>query len=58
MPAAGLPWFRSEFGRDSIFTSIPALPVDPNLQAWSAGAPLLLLRTIARGCVSELGVRS
>jgi glycogen debranching enzyme len=31
MPAAGLPWFMSIFGRDSIFTSLQALPFAPEL---------------------------
>jgi glycogen debranching enzyme len=29
MPAAGLPWFMTTFGRDSIFTSLQALPFIP-----------------------------
>jgi glycogen debranching enzyme len=33
MPAAGLPWFMSMFGRDSIVTSIQALPFKPELAA-------------------------
>jgi glycogen debranching enzyme len=31
VPAAGLPWFMSVFGRDSIFTSLQALPFAPDL---------------------------
>jgi glycogen debranching enzyme len=31
LPAAGLPWFMSIFGRDSILTSLQALPFDPDL---------------------------
>ncbi|MPZ50708.1 MAG: amylo-alpha-1,6-glucosidase [Dehalococcoidia bacterium] len=31
MPAAGLPWFMSLFGRDSLITSYQALPFMPNL---------------------------
>jgi glycogen debranching enzyme len=31
LPAAGLPWFMTVFGRDSIFTSIQALPFAPEL---------------------------
>jgi glycogen debranching enzyme len=31
LPAAGLPWFMSIFGRDSIFTSLQALPFLPEL---------------------------
>ena len=31
LPAAGLPWFMSIFGRDSIITSIQALPFVPEL---------------------------
>ncbi|WP_374969648.1 glycogen debranching N-terminal domain-containing protein [Terrabacter sp. BE26] len=31
VPAAGLPWFMTMFGRDSIFTSLQALPFTPEL---------------------------
>jgi glycogen debranching enzyme len=31
LPAAGLPWFMTMFGRDSIFTSFQALPFTPDL---------------------------
>src|SRR5690242_1623166 len=31
LPAAGLPWFMTIFGRDSIFTSLQALPFTPEL---------------------------
>jgi glycogen debranching enzyme len=31
LPAAGLPWFMSIFGRDSIITSLQALPFTPEL---------------------------
>jgi glycogen debranching enzyme len=33
LPAAGLPWFMTMFGRDSIFTSLQALPYEPELAA-------------------------
>jgi glycogen debranching enzyme len=33
LPAAGLPWFMTMFGRDSIFTSLQALPFFPELAA-------------------------
>jgi glycogen debranching enzyme len=33
MPAAGLPWFMTLFGRDSILTSLQALPFKPELAA-------------------------
>lgn len=33
LPAAGLPWFMTLFGRDSIFTSLQALPFVPELAA-------------------------
>jgi glycogen debranching enzyme len=33
LPAAGLPWFMTMFGRDSIFTSLQALPYAPQLAA-------------------------
>ena len=33
LPAAGLPWFMTVFGRDSILTSLQALPFDPELAA-------------------------
>jgi glycogen debranching enzyme/putative sterol carrier protein len=31
MPAAGLPWFMAAFGRDSLITSLQALPFMPDL---------------------------
>jgi glycogen debranching enzyme len=33
LPAAGLPWFMTILGRDSIFTSLQALPFTPDLAA-------------------------
>jgi glycogen debranching enzyme len=33
LPAAGLPWFMTMFGRDSIFTSLQALPFTPEFAA-------------------------
>jgi glycogen debranching enzyme len=33
LPAAGLPWFMTMFGRDSIFTSLQAIPFEPELAA-------------------------
>jgi glycogen debranching enzyme len=33
LPAAGLPWFMTLFGRDSIITSLQALPFAPELAA-------------------------
>ena len=33
LPAAGLPWFMTMFGRDSIITSLQALPFAPELAA-------------------------
>ncbi|HUI36628.1 MAG TPA: glycogen debranching N-terminal domain-containing protein, partial [Gaiellaceae bacterium] len=33
LPAAGLPWFMTMFGRDSIFTSLQAMPFAPELAA-------------------------
>jgi glycogen debranching enzyme len=33
LPAAGLPWFMSMFGRDSILTSLQALPFNSDLAA-------------------------
>ena len=33
IPAAGLPWFMTIFGRDSIFTSLQVLPFVPELAA-------------------------
>ena len=33
LPAAGLPWFMTMFGRDSIFTCLQALPFVPELAA-------------------------
>ena len=40
MPAAGLPWFMAIFGRDSVLTSLEALPFVPELAATT-------LRTLA-----------
>ena len=31
LPAAGMPWYMTVFGRDSIFTSLQALPFTPEL---------------------------
>ena len=39
LPAAGLPWFMTMFGRDSIFTSLQSLPFAPEL----AGTTLRVL---------------
>jgi glycogen debranching enzyme len=39
LPAAGLPWFMAMFGRDSILTSLQALPFVPEL----AGTTLFVL---------------
>jgi glycogen debranching enzyme len=33
LPAAGLPWFMTAFGRDSILTSLQSLPYTPELAA-------------------------
>jgi glycogen debranching enzyme len=33
LPAAGLPWFMTMFGRDSILTSLQAIPFTPELSA-------------------------
>jgi glycogen debranching enzyme len=33
LPAAGLPWFMTMFGRDSILTSLQAIPFTPDLAA-------------------------
>lgn len=33
LPAAGLPWFMAVFGRDSLITSLQALPFAPDLAA-------------------------
>jgi glycogen debranching enzyme len=41
LPAAGLPWFMTTFGRDSILTSLQALPFTPELAATT-------LRVLAR----------
>ena len=38
LPAAGLPWFMTMFGRDSIFTSLQALPFTPELAATTLAA--------------------
>jgi glycogen debranching enzyme len=42
LPAAGLPWFMTTFGRDSILTSLQALPFQPEL----ASTTLRILGTL------------
>src|SRR5215831_10311436 len=37
LPAAGLPWFMSIFGRDSILTSLQAMPYTPELARVTLG---------------------
>ncbi len=39
LPAAGLPWFMALFGRDSIITSLQALPFEPELAVHNAARP-------------------
>jgi glycogen debranching enzyme len=46
LPAAGLPWFMTIFGRDSIFTSLQALPVAPELAATTLRLLALLQGTV------------
>jgi glycogen debranching enzyme len=47
MPAAGLPWFMTVFGRDSLLTSFQALPFTPELAETT-------LRVLARYQASEV----
>jgi glycogen debranching enzyme len=47
MPAAGLPWFMTVFGRDSLLTSFQALPFTPELAETT-------LRVLARYQAKEL----
>jgi glycogen debranching enzyme len=47
MPAAGLPWFMTVFGRDSLLTSFQALPFTPELAQTT-------LRVLARYQAQEL----
>jgi glycogen debranching enzyme len=42
LPAAGLPWFMAIFGRDSVITSLQALPFAPELSATTLRALALL----------------
>jgi glycogen debranching enzyme len=42
LPAAGLPWFMTVFGRDSLLTSFQAIPFAPELAATSLRALALL----------------
>ena len=48
VPAAGLPWFMSLFGRDSLITSFQALPFAPELAATT-----LRLLALFRGRVND-----
>ncbi|SCL28856.1 Glycogen debranching enzyme (alpha-1,6-glucosidase) [Micromonospora rhizosphaerae] len=48
LPAAGLPWFMAIFGRDSILTSMQALPFAPDLAATT-----LRLLTLLQGIVLD-----
>ena len=41
LPAAGLPWFMTIFGRDSLLTSLQALPFSPRARAHDADGPRL-----------------
>ncbi|GAB3141166.1 amylo-alpha-1,6-glucosidase [Micromonospora sonneratiae] len=45
MPAAGLPWFMALFGRDSVFTSLQALPYIPELAETTLRVLSLLIGT-------------
>jgi glycogen debranching enzyme len=47
MPAAGLPWFMTVFGRDSLLTSFQALPFTPELAETT-------LRVLARYQATEI----
>jgi len=49
LPAAGLPWFMALFGRDSILTSLQALPFVPEL----AASTLRLLASLQGTHVSD-----
>ena len=49
LPAAGLPWFMTMFGRDSIFTSLQALPFVPEL----ASATLRALGSRQGTCLDD-----
>jgi glycogen debranching enzyme len=49
LPAAGLPWFMTMFGRDSIFTSLQALPFTPEL----AATTLIVLGDWQGTCVDD-----
>ena len=42
LPAAGLPWFMTVFGRDSLLTSFQAIPFEPELAASTLWALALL----------------
>ncbi|WP_274534535.1 amylo-alpha-1,6-glucosidase, partial [Micromonospora sp. CB01531] len=48
LPAAGLPWFMAIFGRDSVFTSLQALPFAPDL-----AATMLRLLALTQGAVLD-----
>ena len=62
LPAAGLPWFMSIFGRDSLLTSYQALPFVPELAlttlralaAWQGPvATTSVMRSPARSCTNS-----
>jgi glycogen debranching enzyme len=73
LPAAGLPWFMAPFGRDSLITSLQALPYLPSLAAttlrtladtqarqrddFQEQEPGKILHELRRGELTELGLR-
>jgi glycogen debranching enzyme len=48
LPAAGLPWFMTVFGRDSLLTSLQVLPFAPELAATT-----LILLALTQGAVLD-----
>ncbi|MFN0071723.1 MAG: glycogen debranching N-terminal domain-containing protein [Chloroflexota bacterium] len=71
LPSAGIPWFSVPFGRDSLITSLQALPLNPNIayatlrflaryqgtrvDDWRDEEPGKILHEIRLGEVAKLG---
>ena len=58
LPAAGLPWFMTIFGRDSIFTSLQALPFVPELARTTLESLVLWQGTVSTTSATRSPARS